>query len=903
MSGSVGVLSRWFTAIGAYLATFAVCWWSWEALKLPPVGPDRLGVALAVAAAVSAAVSGPLFWWAGRGKTGEDHGDGAAAVSAAEGQGLVRDVRLPPLRVLHRPPDLVPSTFLDRRDVLAQLEKQLEHPSMHFVALVGDPGVGKTAVVTELLQRLKPPKPVLPISTFEYISARGNRFVNVPTLIDVLAMAHPAADERQALLERVYQAEPSWWAKLDGVLRVLNGCRVLIVLDDCERLLDSRGEIADRSLHEFVERLSEYQDNAVQLLFVTSAHPKFRLPGFSPEDSLQIPAGLPPQEGVAFLSSLIPPGVGHTSLTQLYESADGRPRTLELISGMLAESGGDLASLMRAMQGVRGDHMALHLLDRIVDMLPEPDAWVLRALAIFGRPVPAAAVSELLERDCGLAIGRLADRRFVRVDLDAPAYYLPPDEAEHLVEGIGLGVPADRARTPRPRTQIALCHHAANYFTRLAEQTNVRRVEDLGRHFAAIGLRIQGGEHDDAFNLMNMIEDDYLEGWGHNDALLSSREQVEGHLGKANDEVDNLTRMAYAMSEREEHDNALDMLQRARSRNIDVRNAESPHAEAQYAWNELIITLEVAGTLFDAGWVTKAARLYASALREPLVRVSRVREAQARSGLGLCQIETAEFDEAIGNFTAGLSLIEHTADAEAASLRCELKFNMGVAELYRGPSTDPALATLTSAHRLAEELQDRVLAAQIVDTMALATIGIDDHRALAFAEHAATVGAETGSPELVREANGTLALIHLRLENTGDALAAANVAVEFWRTRRAFAGFALQGIALLRERQPGLAEGSFSQAHVSASELLREENNAYQLHEFDGLALAGLAVSTRSDAYLRQAEGAYCRARRITEAPGVVRLCLHNLNALLLGNNDTEFESIRAAAGSRKIRS
>jgi hypothetical protein len=93
--------------------------------------------------------------------------------------------------------------------------------------------------------------------------------------------------------------------------------------------------------------------------------------------------------------------------------------------------------------------------------------------------------------------------------------------------------------------------------------------------------------------------------------------------------------------------------------------------------------------------VTKAAGLYASALREPLRHMSQVREAQARSGLGLCQIATAKFDEAIANFTAGLDLIEHTADAEAASLRCQLKFNMGVAELYRGPSTDAALATLS----------------------------------------------------------------------------------------------------------------------------------------------------------------------------------------------------------------
>jgi tetratricopeptide (TPR) repeat protein len=57
---------RWPAAVAGCLAVFAVCWWAWETLRLPPTGADRLGVALGVAAAASAAVGGPLFYWAGR---------------------------------------------------------------------------------------------------------------------------------------------------------------------------------------------------------------------------------------------------------------------------------------------------------------------------------------------------------------------------------------------------------------------------------------------------------------------------------------------------------------------------------------------------------------------------------------------------------------------------------------------------------------------------------------------------------------------------------------------------------------------------------------------------------------------------------------------------------------------
>jgi hypothetical protein len=70
-------LVRWSVAVAVCLGVFAAVWWAWEALRLPPAGSDRLGVALAVAAVVSAASGGPLFWWAGRENADDSHGDTA----------------------------------------------------------------------------------------------------------------------------------------------------------------------------------------------------------------------------------------------------------------------------------------------------------------------------------------------------------------------------------------------------------------------------------------------------------------------------------------------------------------------------------------------------------------------------------------------------------------------------------------------------------------------------------------------------------------------------------------------------------------------------------------------------------------------------------------------------------
>ena len=424
-------------------------------------------------------------------------------------------------------------------------------------------------------------------------------------------------------------------------------------------------------------------------------------------------------------------------------------------------------------------------------------------------------------------------------------------------------------------------------------------MEDLASHFGEIELLTSGGEFDRAFRLMNRIENEYLIAWGHTGALLQFRDRVVGHLGKAHYEVDNLIRMAVATSRQEDYDGALNTLRRARRRNYDVRKGEALNSELTYASNELAITLNIAGTRFDAGQVTKAATLYQSAIRNPMLRRHVIRKAKAHSGIGLCLTEIADFDGAIRNFELGLALIEDSQDDQAIGLRPRLMLNMGVCQLYRGRANE-ALGTLRSAQRIAQGLQDRVLEAKCVDAQALATIETDDCRALALATEAATVGTQTGSPELARETNNTLALIHLRLRQIPEARAAANVAVEFGRTRRGLGGFAMLGIALLHDQEPELAEGAFLKAHVRASELLLKEKNAYQLHEFDGLALTGLALSAGSDECLQLAQAAYCRARRRTRASGVVQLCLQKLNALLYGNSDPEFDRIRAAAETGK---
>ena len=121
-------LGRWPLAVVAVLVTFALCWWVWEALPLPPTGPDRLVVALAVATAVGGALSGPWFFWAGQ----------------------------PPSRGDARP-SLVPAVagWVDREElaeVVSALTAADSGAGAATTGLVGSGGSGKTTLAAKACQ-------------------------------------------------------------------------------------------------------------------------------------------------------------------------------------------------------------------------------------------------------------------------------------------------------------------------------------------------------------------------------------------------------------------------------------------------------------------------------------------------------------------------------------------------------------------------------------------------------------------------------------------------------------------------------------------------------------------------------------------------------------------------------
>jgi len=122
------------------------------------------------------------------------------------------------VRVVSRPPDLIPSQFRDRSEVTDELMGRLSRPDRRLIELVGDDGIGKTALVSQVLKRLTDRDPPTRFDAFGYLSTRSYAPVNASTIVQHLAVMHPDADTRSRLGERLNSEHLTVLEKLDAVL-------------------------------------------------------------------------------------------------------------------------------------------------------------------------------------------------------------------------------------------------------------------------------------------------------------------------------------------------------------------------------------------------------------------------------------------------------------------------------------------------------------------------------------------------------------------------------------------------------------------------------------------------------------------------------------------------------------
>ena len=796
-------------------------------------------------------------------------------------------------RILSEPPPLFPNLFLDRILETQRLEDRLRNPSIRLVAIVGRPGIGKTAILSRLSEGLRRNDGHLPVDAFLYLPADGSQPIGPAILLEQLSKIVPNEAASASLDARLNDSTLALSDKLDVTLEELAGTRVVVAIDNAEELLDRGRRLRDHELDALVRALLLRRDHEVKLVLATREAPAQLLrefPGSSGQ--LDVDQGLPRADAVRFLRELDSEGAYELGaapeerLEEVRRLTDGNPRALELVYSVL-KSDPELAlsQLLEELDHVPRDDILDHLVGRLFDRLDPVDRRVMQALSIYGRPVLPEAVDHLLQwylqgYKSEPALRRLLDKRLIRRDGDR--FYLPrsPD-GQRLLDGIPLGQPADRDRHPPPLTQLAMLRLAADYFVE-ARKRRVERISDLSAWFAEIDLRIRGQDYRTALKLMATIDEEHLTGWGQSDAVAPWREELDGKLGNRALELHNLSMLAYARRLQEDLDQAMALLTKA------VTLAEELRDEA----NLVRLHNELGSVLFENGELTKAARSYERGRRAARKQRMKVEEAKAGDGLLLCDAETGEFRRALDHYTGALAALNDRNDKESEVLRAELLLNVGWIRSQLGQDID-ALDLLRQGRELARGLHAELLEGFIRN--AEAQVLIDGHpaRAIGPATEAVAIGAKTRNPHLSREANTSLALANLCAGNLNAAAEAADAASRYRRSRRALGAFALLGMTAYRKGNPEKARLAFQDAHLQAELLRDRERHAYQVLDLDGLALCGLALCGDPER-VDHAVRAYRAARGITREQGVVRRALRLLDEL--GHEPEELAEVRRAA-------
>jgi class 3 adenylate cyclase/tetratricopeptide (TPR) repeat protein len=494
------------------------------------------------------------------------------------------------------------SRFVGRALELDQLHEALEQAEAgrgQVVAVVGEPGVGKSRLVHEITQAVSRPQwlvlegrslsygkatPYLPITDllrgyFQIEARDGAREIHTkvlarlraldpalePTLPAFLALLDaPADDARWQALDPALRRQRTLDAIMALLLRESRSQPLLLVLEDLQ-WVDSETQTLLDGLVERVPRARivllanfrpEYQDGwggktyYTRLRLNTLAHE-------SADELLQALLGVEP--GLASLKRL------------LIERTDGNPFFLEESVRTLVETG--------ALEGLRGQYRAARplagtqipatvqsILAARIDRLPDREKRLLQSASVIGKDVPFAvlqALEDAPEEELRRALGHLQAAEFLyETSLFPDLEYTFKHALTHEV-AYGALLYGNRR---------ALHARLVSVIERLATGRLAEQVDRLAHH------ALQGGLWDQAVRLFRKAGAKAAAHSAYREAVTCSEQALDAlaHLppGKERDELE------------------VDL-------RLDLHNALTPHGEVVRMLETLHEAERVAGALGD----------------------------------------------------------------------------------------------------------------------------------------------------------------------------------------------------------------------------------------------------------------------------------------------------------------
>jgi tetratricopeptide (TPR) repeat protein len=281
--------------------------------------------------------------------------------------------------------------FTGRVEELARLDRWAADPQVALVGVTAWGGAGKTALVTH------------------WVAQEAGGAASRPGLRGVFGWsfyADPSADHwADGLLEwardelGVRARQPGAARPAAAVLGLLRAVPVLLVLDGLEVVQegpagDGFGRLLDGTLREVLAGACQQRHGG--LVVLTSRFPFADLETFDGGAArmLEVPP-FTPAEGAALLAVAGGDWLADSERRALVQAVDGHALAVGVVAGLLADRppAGDLDMLrVELAEAALTSTRVGRVLEFYADRLSEPDRYLLAAVCLFARPVPALAV-------------------------------------------------------------------------------------------------------------------------------------------------------------------------------------------------------------------------------------------------------------------------------------------------------------------------------------------------------------------------------------------------------------------------------------------------------------------------------------------------------------------------------
>jgi len=161
---------------------------------------------------------------------------------------------------------------------------------------------------------------------------------------------------------------------------------------------------------------------------------------------------------------------------------------------------------------------------------------------------------------------------------DQGRYYLHPVDRDYALSRIPVGQPGDPFGDPQPFTRAVLLDRAGDYYAQTrTPREKWRTLEDLAPQLAEFDLRYAEGDYDTAADVIQDIDFDYLQRWGHYRLVVDMRERLQPVLQDPHRKANNATGLGESYFALGQTEKAIDQYQQALTidRETDNRDGEA----------------------------------------------------------------------------------------------------------------------------------------------------------------------------------------------------------------------------------------------------------------------------------------------------------------------------------------